>query len=92
MEPVSVVQTAVDNNQHIILIVKIAASAFVVACGSLAAAIAQGKIAAKACEGIASGNSTAEEGIRRIFFFGVVFVETCAIYCVLLAMIFLFVL
>lgn len=92
MDSVSVVQTAVDNNQHIILIVKIIAAASVVACGSFAAAIAQGKIAAKACEGIASGTEKSEEGIRRVFFFGVVFVETCAIYCVLLAMIFLFVL
>jgi F0F1-type ATP synthase membrane subunit c/vacuolar-type H+-ATPase subunit K len=90
MEPVSIVQNAVDNHQHIILIVKIVSSAVVVACGSFAAAIAQGKIASKACEGMAASNEHSAPGIRQIFIFGVVMVETCAIYCVLLALIFLF--
>lgn len=90
MEPTQVVTTIVDNNQHILLIVKLIASAFVVSVGSFAAAIAQGKIAEKACESLAIGNQAAENGIKSVFFYGLVFVETCALYCLILAMIFLF--
>lgn len=90
METTSVVSSVVENNQHILLIVKLLASAFVVSVGSFAAAIAQGKITQKACESLAAGNQNAEPGINRVFFLGIIFVETCALYCVILAMIFLF--
>ncbi len=90
MEPTQVITTIIDNNQHILLIIKIIASAFVVSAGSFAAAIAQGKIAEKACESLSVGNQTAENGIKSVFFYGLVFVETCALYCLILAMIFLF--
>lgn len=90
MEANQVVTTVIDNGQHILLIVKLVASAFVVSAGSFAAAIAQGRIAEKACESLAVGNQTAENGIKSVFFYGLVFVETCALYCLILAMIFLF--
>lgn len=90
METTSVVSAVVDNNQHIILIAKLISSALVVSVGSFAAAIAQGKITQKTCESLAVGNQNAEAGIKRTFFFGIVFVETCALYCMILAMIFIF--
>ena len=90
METTQVVTTLVDNGQHILLIVKLLTSAFVVSVGSFAAAIAQGRIAEKACESLAAGNQAAENGIKSVFFYGLVFVETCALYCLILAMIFLF--
>lgn len=90
METTQIVTTAIDNGQNILLIVKLIASAFVVSAGSFAAAIAQGKIAEKACESLANANQAAENGIKSVFFYGLVFVETCALYCLILAMIFLF--
>jgi F0F1-type ATP synthase membrane subunit c/vacuolar-type H+-ATPase subunit K len=90
MESSQIVTTVVDNGQHLLLIVKLIVSAFVVSVGSFAAALAQGRIAEKACESLATANQTAENGIKSVFFYGLVFVETCALYCLILAMIFLF--
>jgi F0F1-type ATP synthase membrane subunit c/vacuolar-type H+-ATPase subunit K len=90
MEATQTITTVVDNGQHILLIVKLIASAFVVSIGSFSAAIAQGRIAQKACESLAVANQAAESGIKSVFFYGLVFVETCALYCLILAMIFLF--
>ena len=84
------IATAVINNQEILLIAKLVASAFVVSAGSFAAALAQGRIAEKACESLSVANQAAESGIKSVFFYGIVFVETCALYCLILAMIFLF--
>jgi F0F1-type ATP synthase membrane subunit c/vacuolar-type H+-ATPase subunit K len=91
METTQIVQETINNSTYIILIVKIIAAVFVVSIGTFAAAIAQGNIAQKACESLSKANEVAEKGIRSVFFTGIMFVETCALYCVIIAFVILFV-
>lgn len=89
METQQIATAALNNSAYLVLITKYLAATLVVSVGSVAAAIAQGNIAAKACESLAQ-NEKAESAIRGTFLLGIVFVETCALYCVILAMIFVF--
>ena len=91
METTQIIQETVNNTAYILLIVKIVAAVFVVSVGTFAAAIAQGNIAQKACESLSKCSEVAEKGIRNVFFTGIMFVETCALYCVIVAFVILFV-
>jgi F-type H+-transporting ATPase subunit c len=91
METQQVINTVINNSAFILTVTKYIAATIILAVGTVAAAIAQGKIAAKACESLAQ-NEKAETSIRSTFFLGVLFVETCALYCFILSMIFVFVL
>lgn len=85
METTHIVQQAINNNSHLILMVKIIAGVLVVSVGTFSAAIAQGNIAQKACESLSKADETAQKSIRSVFLAGVMLVETCALYCLIVA-------
>ena len=71
-------------------IVKYLSAALLVAIGSIGVAKSQGGIAEKACESLAQ-NPAAEKGIRSIFTMAMFLVEASAVYCLLIALMLLFV-
>lgn len=79
-----------ENVINYLEIVKYVSAALLVGVGSVGVAISQGKIAQKACESLAQ-NEAAEKGIRGIFTMGMFLVEASAVYCLLIALILLFV-
>lgn len=91
MEIQQVANTVLNNSAFLLMATKYISATMILAVGTVAAALAQGKIAAKACESLAQ-NEKADAAIRSTFFLGVLFVETCALYCFILSMIFVFVL
>lgn len=70
-------------------IAQYSAAAIVMSVGALGACISQGKISSKTCESI-SANPSAEKSIRSVFFTGMIFVETSAIYCLIISLILIF--
>ena len=89
METIETTQAVIQNAPDILFMTKIICATLVVSMGTFASALAQGKIAQAACESIAKGSEAAEKSIRNVFFYGIVFVETCALYCLILALILL---
>lgn len=79
----------IQNFEAYILITKYIGATLVMALGAIGVSIAQGKIAGKACDAIAQ-NPSVEKPIKSTFFIGMVFVETSAIYCLMIAIILLF--
>jgi len=78
-----------QNYENLVQISKYLGAVIVMSCGAIGACIGQSKIASKACESLAS-NENAEKQIRATFFWGMIFVETAGIYCLLLALILIF--
>jgi F-type H+-transporting ATPase subunit c len=89
METAETTQAIIQNAPNIALITKIICATLVVSTGTFASAFSQGRIAQAACESIAKGNEAAAKSIRSVFFYGIVFVETCALYCLILALLLL---
>ena len=84
------INSTINNIDIYLTIAKYIGATIVMSMGALGACLAQGKIASKACESIAS-NINAEKSIKTTFFIGMVFVETSAIYCLLIAIVLLFI-
>ena len=79
-----------ENALSYIKIAQYVAAAIVMGLGALGACLAQAKVASKACECIAQ-NPTVEKEIKNIFFSGLLFIETSAIYCLVISIILLLV-
>ena len=74
-----------DPNRHWILI----AAAFAMAIASAICGLAQGKAVSAACEGMGR-NPGAASSIRGILIFGLVFIESLALYTLVVSFILLF--
>jgi F-type H+-transporting ATPase subunit c len=90
MEHIETAVNCVSQAQSYIIIAKYIGAALVMGLGAIGASTSQGRIAGKTCESIAQ-NINAEKSIKSIFFIGMIFVETSAIYCLLISLILLFV-
>ncbi len=60
------------------------AAAFVMAAGAIGASMAQGNVAAKACESV-SNNPQSEKTVYSMFLMALAIIETSAIYCLVIA-------
>lgn len=79
-----------ENVLEYVLIAKYCAAAFVMGIGTVGPALAQGYLSAHACEAT-SKNPEARSDIFSMMLYGLVAIETSAIYALLIAFILLFV-